>query len=196
MRINYIQEISLRFNDYFMEQFMDCFLMSDPYKDPKKAFDEIRSRSQIHVSQITENTDFKFPEEISKMDIEINNFEMKVKDRPHSKDYLLFEIPKITCDKTKGTMDGLIPRKQHIKFQSESIWTRCADVQFWFGRESGTRDLAIKDARLSLLKAPFQITVEYKKLSGSEVIAKIPPLEMDKSGRVNLTFTPIELIWP
>ena len=45
MRVNHIQELNLRFNDYFMEQFMDCFFMSDPYKDPKKAFDEIRSRS-------------------------------------------------------------------------------------------------------------------------------------------------------
>ena len=50
MRINHIQELNLRFNDYFMEQFMDCFFMSDPYKDPKKAFDEIRSREQIHVT--------------------------------------------------------------------------------------------------------------------------------------------------
>ena len=33
-------------------------------------------------------------------------------------------------------------------------------------------------------------------MSNSEVIAKISPLDMDKAGRVNLTFTPIELIWP
>lgn len=44
MRVNHIQELNLRFNDYFMEQFMDCFFMSDPYKDPKEAFDEIRAR--------------------------------------------------------------------------------------------------------------------------------------------------------
>ena len=48
---------------------MDCFFMSDPYKDPKKVFDEIRNRSQIHVSQLSELTDFKFPEEISMMDV-------------------------------------------------------------------------------------------------------------------------------
>ena len=58
MRVNHIQELNLRFNDYFMEQFMDCFFMSDPYKDPKKDFDEIRSRDQIHVNQINETTDF------------------------------------------------------------------------------------------------------------------------------------------
>lgn len=33
-------------------------------------------------------------------------------------------------------------------------------------------------------------------MAASEVIAKISPLEMDKAGRVNLTFTPIELILP
>ena len=130
------------------------------------------------------------------MDVKIMNFEMKVKDRPSSKDYLLFEIPLITCDRTKGTISGLIRSKPKLTFQSESIWTKCSDVNFYFGRESGERDLSVKDARLSLLKKPFQITVEYKRMSGSEVIAKISPLEMDKAGRVNLIFTPIELIWP
>ena len=33
-------------------------------------------------------------------------------------------------------------------------------------------------------------------MSGSEVIAKIDPREIDKAARVNLIFTPIELIWP
>ena len=86
------------------------------------------------------------------MDVQISNFEMKVKDRPASKDYLLFEIPLISCHKTKGTIDGLIARKPHIYFQSESIWTDVKDINFWFGRESGVRDLTVKDARLSLLK--------------------------------------------
>lgn len=45
------------------------------------------------------------------MDVEISNFEMKIKDRPGSKDYLLFEIPKIACHRTKGTMDKVIFRK-------------------------------------------------------------------------------------
>lgn len=40
------------------------------------------------------------------------------------------------------------------------------------------------------------MTIEYKKLSGSTVIQKISALAMDKAGRVNLSFTPIELIWP
>ena len=119
-----------------------------------------------------------------------------IKDRPRSKDYLLFEIPLITCERTKGTMDGLIPRKPKLELQAESIWTKCPEVKFWFGRECGDGDLTVQDSRLSLLKESFAITVEYKKLSGSEVIAKISPLEMDKAARVNLTFTPIELIWP
>ena len=104
---------------------MDCFFMSDPYKDPKKAFDEIRSRSQVFVNQINKDTDFKFPKEISKMDVKIMNFEMKVKDRPSSKDYLLFEIPLISCDRSKGTIDGLIRNKPKLTFQSESINTIC-----------------------------------------------------------------------
>ena len=54
----------------------------------------------------------------------------------------------------------------------------------------------MKDARLSLLKKPFAVSVEYKKMSGSDVIAKIDPREIDKAARVNLVFTPIELIWP
>lgn len=112
MRVNYIQEIMLRFNDYFMEQFMDCFFMSDPYKDPKQAFDEIRSRDQIHVNQINDKTDFMFADEIGKMDVKITSLEMRIKDRPHSKDYLLFDIPLITCNRTKGTMAGLIPRQK------------------------------------------------------------------------------------
>ena len=62
------------------------------------------------------------------MDVKIKNFEMKVKDRPHSKDYIIFEIPIITCDKTKGTIDGLIPRKPKLTFQSESIWTRIPEI--------------------------------------------------------------------
>ena len=130
------------------------------------------------------------------MDVEIKGFEMKVKDRPGSKDYLLFEIPKITCDRRPAKIDGLIPRKLKLEFQAESIWTKCSNVNFWFGRERGERDLAVKDSRLSLLKKPFNIDIEYKKLANSEVIAKISPLEMDKAGRVNLTFTCIELIWP
>lgn len=54
----------------------------------------------------------------------------------------------------------------------------------------------MKDAKLSLLKKPFDIEIEYIKLSGSEVIAKISANEMEKGGRVNLTFTPIEFILP
>ena len=196
MRLVHNNELVLRFNDYFFEQFMDCFYMSDPYKDPKSVFDELKQRSQILVSQISQDTDFKFPEEISKMDVEINDVEMKIKDRPFSKDYLLFQIPKITCDKTKGVLDDLIRSKPKLQFQAESIWTRCYDVNFYFARESGTSDLTVKDSRLSLLKKPFEIVIEYKKMSGSDVIAKISPLEIDKSGRVNLEFTPIELIWP
>ena len=196
MRVNHIQELNLRFNDYFMEQFMDCFFMSDPYKDPKQAFDEIRSRDQIHVTQINEQTDFKFAQEIGKMDVRINSLEMKIKDRPHSKDYLLFDIPLITCERTKGTLDGKIPRLKKLKLQSESIWTRCPEVNFWFGRENDDKDLTVQDSRLSLLKRPFNMEIEYKRLSGSEVLAKIPSIEMDKAAHVNLTFTPIELIWP
>ena len=89
------------------------------------------------------------------MDVKITNFEMKVKDRPGSKDYLLFEIPSITCERDKGTMSGLIRSKPKLIFQSESIWTRCSDVNFWFGRESGVRDLSVKDVKLGLLKKPF-----------------------------------------
>ena len=126
-----------------MEQFMDCFFMSDPYKDPKKAFDEIRSRSQVFVNQINKDTDFMFPQEISKMDVKIMNFEMKVKDRPSSKDYLLFEIPLISCDRSKGTIDGLIRSKPKLSFQSESINTICSDINFYFGRERGERDLSV-----------------------------------------------------
>ena len=90
--------------------------MSDPYKDPKKVFDEIRSRTQIFISQINQDTDFKFNEEISKMDVKINNFEMKIKDRPSSKDYLLIEMPLITCERDKGTIDGLIRSKPKMTF--------------------------------------------------------------------------------
>ena len=50
------------------------------------------------------------------MDIQMTNCEMKIKDRPASKDYLLFEIPMIACHRTKGTIDGLIPRKPKIYF--------------------------------------------------------------------------------
>ena len=103
------------------------------------------------------------------------NFEMKVKDRPSSRDYLLFEIPLITCDRSKGTIDGLIRSKPELTFQSESINTICSDVNFYFGHESGERDLSVQDARLSLLKKPFQINIEYKRMSNSEVIAKISP---------------------
>ena len=59
------------------------------------------------------------------MDVKIKNFEMKVKDRPGSKEYLLFEIPLITCDRSKGTIDGLIRSKPKLFFQSESINTSC-----------------------------------------------------------------------
>ena len=58
MRVNHIQEINLRFNDYFMEQFMDCFFMSDPYKDPKATFDQLRGREQVYTRDITQETDF------------------------------------------------------------------------------------------------------------------------------------------
>ena len=81
------------------------------------------------------------------MDVEIKKFEMKVKDRPSSKDYLLFELPLIACERTKGTISGLIRSKplDKLVFQSESIMIRCTGVNFWFGRESGSADLSIKD---------------------------------------------------
>ena len=53
---------------------MDCLTMSDPYKDPKKEFDEMRQRQPMQTSQVSIHTDFKQPDEIGKMDIEITNF--------------------------------------------------------------------------------------------------------------------------
>ena len=130
------------------------------------------------------------------MDVRITSLEMKIKDRPHSKDYLLFDIPLITCERKRSTMTGLIPRQKKLELEAESIWTRIPELNFWFGRENDDKDLTVQDSRLSLLKRPFNITIEYKRLSASEVIAKIPSIEMDKAAHVNLTFTPIELIWP
>ena len=54
--------------------------MSDPYQDPKKVFDELRQRKNIQSYKISEKTDFKQAKEIGKMDIEILNFEMKLKE--------------------------------------------------------------------------------------------------------------------
>lgn len=68
---------------------------------------------------------------------------MKVKDRPGSKEYLLFEIPKINCDRRPGKINGLVHRKPKLELQSESIWTKCSNVNFWFGRESGDKNLAV-----------------------------------------------------
>ena len=60
------------------------------------------------------------------MDVQIKNFEMKVKDRPGSRDYFLFEIPEIACHRTKDTLEGLIKSKPDLSFQAESIWTDCS----------------------------------------------------------------------
>ena len=49
------------------------------------------------------------------MDVRITSLEMKIKDRPHSKDYLLFDIPLITCERKRSTMTGLIPRQKKLE---------------------------------------------------------------------------------
>ena len=125
----------MRFQSYFQEQFVDCFLMSDPYQDPKKVFDELRQRKNIQSTKINEKTDFKQAKEIGKMDIEIKNFEMKLKDRPHSMEYFLLASPKLTVEKAKGSIKGRFTKKPEIEVQTESINTNMSEVNFWFGRE-------------------------------------------------------------
>ena len=89
--------------------------MSDPYQDPKKVFDELRQRKNIQSYKISEKTDFKQAKEIGKMDIEILNFEMKLKDRPHSKEYFLLAAPRLCVDRQKGTIKGRFTKKPEIE---------------------------------------------------------------------------------
>jgi hypothetical protein len=118
-----------------MEQFIDCFLMSDPYADPRREFEELRNRQQIKVTKINEKTDFKQAKEIGKMDIEITNFELKLKDRPKSKEYLLIASPKLCVSKAVGRDAGRFKNKPNLSLQTESINTTMSDVNFYFGRE-------------------------------------------------------------
>lgn len=39
-RINYVQEVTMRFVEYFQQRFIDSLVMTDPYQDPKKEFIE------------------------------------------------------------------------------------------------------------------------------------------------------------
>ena len=48
------------------------------------------------------------------MDIEITNLEIKLKDRPNSKEYFLIASPKVVVNKTKGTIAGRFRNKPNI----------------------------------------------------------------------------------
>lgn len=47
LNLNYMQEQVLRLQTYFFEQFIDCFMLADPYQDPKSAFEELQQRQNI-----------------------------------------------------------------------------------------------------------------------------------------------------
>ena len=170
--------------------------MSDPYADPRREFEELRNRKGIKVSKINEKTDFQQAKEIGKMDIEISNFEMKLKDRPKSKEYLLIASPKVCVNRSKGSISGRFKNKPNVAINTESINTNMADVNFYFGREEGDENMTAIDEKLSLLKQTFSIDVEYKKLSYSEVIEKIDTRECDKAGEINIQIDPMLLILP
>ena len=52
------------------------------------------------------------------------------------------------------------------------------------------------DEKLSLLKQTFNLFVEYKKISYSEVIEKIDNKDCDKAAQINIKFDPLLLILP
>ena len=130
------------------------------------------------------------------MDIEITNLEVKLKDRPKSKEYFLIESPKLCVNRSKGTISGRFRNKPHISLQTESFNINLSDVNFWFGREHGDDNMTAIDDKLSLLKKTFNIDVEYKKLSYSEVIEKIDTKDCDKAAQINIEFGPLLLILP
>ena len=47
-----------------------------------------------------------------------------------------------------------------------------------------------------MLKKPFDIEVEFKKLAYSEILNKFDKKELDMSPIINLTFQPIQLVLP
>ena len=106
---------------------------------------------------------------------------MKLKDRPNSREYFLISSPRLCVDRAKGTIKGRFTKKPEIEVQTESINTHMSDVNFWFGREQSEDNLTASDDKLSLLKQPFNLFVEYKKISYSEVIEKIDTKDCDKA---------------
>ena len=75
----------------------------------------------------------------------------------------------ITCS-NRWVQCGSLFEGRGCKF---SLLTHLSDVNFWFGREQGEENMTAIDEKLSLLKQTFNLFVEYKKISYSEVIEKI-----------------------
>ena len=80
-----------------------------------------------------------------KMDIVITNLQLKMKDRPQKKEYMLIESRRVIVNKKVGTITGRFLKKPLISLNTESIITVVKDVNFWFGQEKNMNDLTAKD---------------------------------------------------
>jgi hypothetical protein len=80
-----------------------------------------------------------------KMDIVITNLQLKMKDRPQKKEYMLIESRRVIVNKKVGNIMGRFLKKPNISLQTESIITVVKDVNFWFGQEKNMNDLTAKD---------------------------------------------------
>ena len=165
---------------------------TDPYSDPKKDFVESQQRRTMNEFDMT--TDFGQPQEVTMMDIQIDNGDIIVRTRPQNPVYLLINTPLITVSQQLFTKAGRVYQNKNIRLAHQCIKTKLSQAHFWYCKQSKTKEGA--DKKLSMLRQPFDITIDFTKLAYSKMIEQSCHEALDKSSTVDIFFDPVCFVIP
>lgn len=82
--------------EYFQQRFIDSLVMTDPYNNPKEAFEKLQKRKGLSLKEIKDTTDFKQALKVDKMDIEIAEAEIYARGRLFDQNFILIRSPLIS----------------------------------------------------------------------------------------------------
>ena len=150
-RINYVQEVTMRFNEYLQQRFIDSLTMSDPYTNPQEEFEARQKRKGIPLDKISQQTDFGQDSTVNQMDIKIVKAEIFARDRPFSQNYILISSPQITLTSERVESKGRLLKHPDIVLGMQRYNIELKTINFWYGISKKRQD------RLSLLKDTFTV---------------------------------------
>jgi hypothetical protein len=72
------------------------------------------------------------------MDIKITTLELKLRDRPQSKSYLLISIPQVEVSQVMSKKKGKFTRRPEIELKTQIMTVKLEEAMFWYCYQAET----------------------------------------------------------